>query len=101
MLSSVLFARCPDASPALSFMSLIRRLSLSAKIKGVDYNIWATLQKPKEVKARNRRLMKFAAYLNDFLCVDVPQTETWKCVCVCWSSGTLILSDTRVCRGTS
>lgn len=83
MLSSVLFARCPDASSVGSFVSLTRRLNLTATIKGVDYNIWASLQKPKEEKARNRRLMKLVAYLKDFLGVDVPQTENWKCVC--WS----------------
>lgn len=96
MLSSVLFARCPDSASARAFVALIRRLNLVVRLKGVDYNIWGTLQKPKEVKARNRRLMRLVGYLKDFLGPEVQQNENYKCVC--WSSGTIIMNDTRICK---
>lgn len=96
MLSSVLFARCPDSSSARSLVSLVRRLNLTAKIKGINYNIWATLQKPKEVKPLESAPVEVGGVLEGFLGADVPQTENWKCVC--WSSGTIILNDTRVCK---
>lgn len=92
MLSLVLFARCPSAVAARNLVSVIRRLKLRAKVNEATYDVWGTLKKPKEIKMRNRRLIKLAEYLAP----DMEQQENWKRVC--WRTGTLILEDKRVCR---
>lgn len=56
VLSCGLFARCRDRPSAWSLVSLVRRLAMKAIVSGAVHDIWATLQKPKESKTRNRRL---------------------------------------------
>lgn len=94
----MLFARCPDSLAARRFVALRRRLKLQSKVNDIAHDIWGTLQKPKEVKARNRRLIKLAEYMQRFLAPEIKQQENWKCVC--WRTGTVILKDRRACRVT-
>lgn len=69
--------------PARRFLALLRRLRLQATVNDVSHDIWGMLSKPKEVKARNRRLIELAEYMKQFLAPEIKQQDNVECVCVC------------------
>lgn len=57
-----------------------------------------TIQKSLETKARNRRLIRVAQALQNYLAPGTVTQEAWSCVCVCWRSGAIVLGNRRAAK---
>lgn len=64
MLSSQLEARFLDSSQARLFLAALRKQDIVFRLNDQEIKIWGTIQKPKEVRERNRRLLRVAECLN-------------------------------------
>lgn len=97
MLSSQLEARFSDLSQARAFLAALRKQDIIFKLNNHDIKIWGTSQKPKEVRERNRRLLRVAEVLlqhvgpNTFI-----HKETFKNSC--WRSGAIVIGNRRIAR---
>lgn len=98
LLSSALQARCASASQARQLVATIRRLSPVIPFGQVSVNLYATLQKPKEIKEKNKMLLKATENMQKHLHPSVPAQPPYKCIC--WKSSTIVIQDRRVCRVT-
>lgn len=98
LLSSALQARCASASQARQLVATIRRLSPSVPFMQSTVNLYATLQTPKEIKEKDKMLLKATENLQKFLQPSVAAQPPFKCIC--WKSSTVVIQDRRICKVT-
>lgn len=97
MLSSQLEARFSDFSQAILFLAALRKQDTVLRMNNHEVEIWGALQKPKEVRDRNRRLLRVAEALQQHVAPGVGiNKETFKNIC--WISGTIVIADRRIAR---
>lgn len=63
MLSSQLWARFSGFSQACAFLAALRKQDNILMLNNREVKIWGTLQKPKEIRDRNRRFLRVAEVL--------------------------------------
>lgn len=97
MLSSQLWVRFSSFSEARNFLAALRRNDITFDMNNKSFTIWGTLQKPKEVRERNRRLLRITEYLEQHICQGVKvHPKTFQNIC--WRSGTIVIADRRIAR---
>lgn len=65
-----------------------------------SYTLWGALQKPKEVRERNRRLLRVNECLQQHDCQGVKiNGKTFENLC--WRSGTIVIADRRIAKITN
>lgn len=93
---SSLQAKCSSPSQARSLVAAVRRLQISFPFQSGRINMYATLQKPREIREKNRALMKLASTLQEGMTQGLPRAETWRCVC--WASSSIVIADCRILK---
>lgn len=96
LLSSSLQARCASALQARSLVNTVRQLAPKINFNGHTIQIYATIQKPKEVREKNGVLLRSAEYLQTNLFEAFGKVENYKCVC--WRSSTLVVHNRRIAK---
>lgn len=97
MLSSQLWLRFGDLSQAHSFLATLRKQDIVFKLNNYEVKVWGTLQKPKEVRDRNKRLLRVAEVLMQHTKVGIDiSKDTFKNIC--WRSGTIVLANRRIAK---
>lgn len=57
--------------------------------------IYAMLQKPREIRERNKLLMGIAYYVQSQLRDQTKVQENWRCVC--WRSASVVVAGKKIC----
>lgn len=96
LLSSAPQARCCSQSQARSLVSVVRQLQPSFDFMGSKVNIYATLQKPNNIKEKNKLLLRTAEKLQSFLHPAIAARPLFKCIC--WKSSNVVIQDRRICN---
>lgn len=94
LLGSVLHIQCPGPSASRYVAAAFRQRSISMTMENMQYKLHSSLQKPPDIRARNKRLMRAAATIHEFFERHL-QIETHKTSC--WRSSTSVILGKRVC----
>lgn len=74
-------------------LNAMRSAKVTFSLDGTDFSIYATTQKSRSQRDRNRRLMKVASYIQN-CAYDGSRTETYQMIC--WRSASVVWSDRRI-----
>lgn len=98
LLSSVLHLRCSTPAQAKSTIAFIRKHQPRIPFGTAQLSIYATIQKPREIKDNNRTLLQSAETLQKYLQPHIKAVPSYEAVC--WRSSSVVLSNHRVCNVT-
>lgn len=98
VLASQLWACRSDFSQAPALLATLRRLAISFDAEDQRITVWGTLQKPRDLRERNRRLLRVTGCLIQHLAPGIVADQPLKNVC--WRSGSIVISSKRIVRVT-
>lgn len=75
-------------------MQAMRQKDYHVQVNGARLRIWATLQKPKDVRDRNKKLLRLASVVQGHLRYKSMIVEDFKVIC--WRSSSIVVAGRKV-----
>lgn len=97
-LSSILHLRCAAPAQATQTIAYVRKVQPRIPYGTSLFSIYATIQKPKDIKTNHRFLFRSAETLQKYLQPHIKSVVPYEAVC--WRSSNIILANRRICKVT-